>query len=509
MHRHADIAIVGAGSGGIGAALAAARMGRRVLLIERAPSIGGTVVRAGVSTWEPVAGATGITFDIYRRLRELRDAVALYSYGRHVAWQRPDDPFPGGEQVIDPSLSYLDTLQRHGMRSLHEDAAWARATLHGVVFEPDAYAQTVGEILAEAGVEVLTGVAVADAEARDGRVQRIRLSDGSEVRARAFIDCTGDGALCAACGCEMMAGRDARGRFGEPHAPDGASPATNAATLIYRILPTDEERIEPLPDGVPVECWWRERFPAVSAVQAPRGGYIVNMLPTIEWREIAALGGGLHEECRRRVLAHWHHVQREFPEFRRYRLAWIAPEVGRREEQRVVGECVLTEHDLLAGLSGQGHPDIIAIADHAMDVHGEGGGCRELSEPYGIPLRCLIPRGTRNLLVASRAASFSSIAASSCRLSRTMMQLGQAAGTAAGLALAEGCGVRDLAPDDVREALRARRVQLEWPLGHEVREWMVRASDDERQRRTGETPVPRGGLSPAARAGRRSRSSPA
>ncbi len=476
MDRCADIAVVGAGSGGIGAALAAARMGVRVLLIERAPTIGGTVVRAGVSSWEPVAGATGIPFDIYLRLRGAPDAVALYSYGRHTAWQRPEDPpFPGGEHVIDSSLSYLDTLQRHGMRSLREDAAWARATLHGVLFEPDAYAHIVGAMLAEAGVEVLANVAVADAEARDGRVECIRLSDGSEVRARAFIDCTGDGALCALCGCEMMAGRDARERFGEPDAPEEPSPATNAATLIYRILPADEERIEPLPDGIPAECWWRERFPSVSAVQAPRGGYIMNMLPTAEWREIAALGGALHDECRRRVLAHWHHVQREFPEFRRYRLAWIAPEVGLREERRVVGECVLTEHDLLAGLCGQDHADVIAIADHAMDLHGEGGGCRELTQPYGIPLRCLIPREMRNLLVASRAASFSAIAASSCRLSRTMMQLGQAAGTAAGLTLEAGTDLPDVAPEDLREALRAQHVQLEWPMPAALREEIAQA----------------------------------
>ncbi len=55
--------------------------------------------------------------------------------------------------------------------------------------------------------------------------------------------------------------------------------------------------------------------------------------------------------------------------------------------------------------------------------------------PYGVPYRCLLPRGPRNLMIACRAASFSHIAASSCRLSRTMMTLGQAAGTAAAFAV--------------------------------------------------------------------------
>jgi len=480
---HTDIAIIGAGSGGIGAALAAARQGARVLLVERAPTIGGTAVRAGVSTWEPVAGATGIPFEIYLRLRERPDAVACYSYGRHICMPRPGDaPFPGGEHVIDRSIGYLDTLQRHGMRSLREDEQFARETLHGVVFEPDAYAEVAREMLREAGAEVLTRVALVDAEASDGRVERIRLSDGSEVRARAFIDCTGDGALCVRVGCEMMVGRDSRERFGDPHAPGEPSPATNAATLIYRVMPAKADRIEPHPDGVPAECWWRERFPSVSAVQAPRGGYIMNMLPTAEWREIDELGDDLRDECVRRVRAHWHFVQSEFPEFRGCRLAWIAPEVGLREERRVVGEYVLTEHDLLAGLSGQEHDNVIAIADHAMDLHGEGGGCRELTGPYGVPFQCLIPRGMRNVLVASRASSFSAIAASSCRLSRTMMQLGQAAGTAAAMGVQRGIDARDLPAGDLRGALREQHVQLEWPMRDAVREWLTKA-----KRRTTET----------------------
>jgi hypothetical protein len=140
----------------------------------------------------------------------------------------------------------------------------------------------------------------------------------------------------------------------------------------------------------------------------------------------------------------------------------------------VVGECVLTERDLLAGLSGQEHADIIAIADHAVDLHGEGGGARELTEPYGVPFGCLVPRNTQNLLVASRASSFSSIAASSCRLSRTMMQLGQAAGTASAMALEGGIDPREVPAEDLRAALRKQHVQLQWPMRDELREWAQR-----------------------------------
>ncbi|HDS74200.1 MAG TPA: FAD-dependent oxidoreductase, partial [Firmicutes bacterium] len=133
---------------------------------------------------------------------------------------------------------------------------------------------------------------------------------------------------------------------------------------------------------------------------------------------------------------------------------WTAPMLGVRESRRIVGEYVLTQNDIEAGLSQQQHADIVAIADHALDLHAEHGGCRELSEPYGIPFRCLVPKGFHNLLIASRAASFSHIAASSCRLSRTIMQLGQAAGMSLRGAKRQPSGVSSLRSEAWHEGRR-------------------------------------------------------
>jgi hypothetical protein len=95
---------------------------------------------------------------------------------------------------------------------------------------------------------------------------------------------------------------------------------------------------------------------------------------------------------------------------------------------------------VLTLVSQSPHPDIVAIADHPLDTHGAKGGLGKVAAPYGIPYRCLVPKGPwRNLLVACRGASFSHIAASSCRLSRTIMALGHAAGLAA--ADSARCGV--------------------------------------------------------------------
>jgi len=463
---HYDLVVVGAGSGGLGAALSAARLGLEVLLVEKAPGLGGTAVRAGVSTWEPTVGATGLPFDIYKGLKAHPQAVGIYSFGRHISWPHPGQPrFPGGEQVIDPARHYADTLQRHIPPRQRADEAYCREHWHGVVFEPGAYCAVVEERLAETErCQVLKNTTFEEVDAAEGRLKALRLTSGQIVRARGFIDATGDGVLALACGAEARLGRDARDDFGEPSAPDQRLAQVNGVTLIYRVTPTDRPGVEPLPDDVPARCWWQGAFPVAQFVHYPNGDLNVNALPLMQGAEFLRLSRQeAYGEARRRALAHWHDLQTRYEEFRGYRLKWLAPMLGVREYTRIMGEYVLREQDVRGGLSHQDHEDIIAIADHCLDTHGPGGASGELSEPYGVPYRCLIPRGFKNLLVACRGASLSSIAASSCRLARTMMQLGQAAGTAAAVAREEGLDFPDVPADALREALRQQHVELQWP----------------------------------------------
>ncbi len=125
-------------------------------------------------------------------------------------------------------------------------------------------------------------------------------------------------------------------------------------------------------------------------------------------------------------------------------LVGMAPEVGVRESWRLVGRYVLNERDVVGGRSSQTHPDIVATADHAIDCHGAHGIHQEVRTGYGIPFRCLQAAEYDNLLVACRGASFSHLAASSCRLSRTMMTLGEAAGAAAAEAVRQGKLIEDV-----------------------------------------------------------------
>ena len=455
----ADVAVIGGGSAGFSAAWSAAYLGSSVVLVEKESALGGTSTLGGVNNWEPVMGATGVPYRVYQRLEKIPKAAGVYRIDRHCSWKKLWEKytFPGGLIETDPCLTYAHTLLRHGPGM--SDEAWFRQYCHGVIFEPDAMSDVMLDMLKETGrCRVLLNAAFVDAKHENGRVSEATLSDGTTVRARVFIDAT-DGALCERLGCDIMYGRESRADFNEPGAPASRTNQLNGATLVYRVAPIDKkaaDRVEPLPQGVPEKCWWGS-FPAAFVGEYPNGDRFVNMLPTMRGEEYLALGPeAAYAECRRRVYAHWHWYQANFDEFRRFKLKMIFPKAGLRETRRVRGEYVLNQNDLIAGLSKQAHSDVIAIADHPMDNHGGGGPGGESKGPYGIPYRCMLPLKTANVLIAGRAASFSAIAASSCRLSRTMMQLGEAAGTAAHLSCSGNIPLREVQASEIRRVMSER-----------------------------------------------------
>jgi len=469
-----DVLVAGGGSGGFGAALAAARGGLSVLLVEAHDRLGGTSTVAGVSAWESGCSGTSLPFELYRRLRRLPGAVGIYGVGRHCCW--PDEgPYPGGENVLRPDLRYADTLVRYALGPLtyarREDRPLIRQRFNGVVFEPDAMADSMAGMLAETGrVRLALGTRAAGVAVSQGRVLRVELSDGTMVAPRFVVDSTGDGTLCALCGAEQFSGEDPRARFGEPGAPEEPTGRVNGVTLIVRVTRKDRPGVDPLPAGIPEACWWQAQFPVAHVVPFPNGDLSVNLLPTMQGAEFLARGyDAALAECRRRVLACWHHRQRTFAEWQGFRIQRTAEALGVRETRRTRCLETLRQQDLEAGLAGQRHPDIVTIADHNVDVHGPlAGSVRPVGAPYGIPYRCLVPDGFRNLLVACRAAGFSSLAASACRLSRTILQLGQAAGVACALARDAGGELPEVDVRALRARLRAQHVALDWPFDAEL-----------------------------------------
>jgi len=395
-----DVCVVGGGSGGIGAALAAAREGASVVLVEKLPVLGGTSAAGFVSLLS--GPADPLAYEIYLELKKQGQAGVTRRFGKvpYHCWS------------IDPKLTYESTLMYRGNR---------------LAFDPGVYSTTVLAMLRKEGVQVLLNTTFTKAVAAGRRVQSIQAvaKDGTEYRieAKVFVDATGDVYLCRAVGCETAIG-----------------PGLNGVTLCYRVRKGGDEH----PDVLAAEPFKRSS----CNHQLPNGDRIINMLPTLDGSEFLKLG---YEEalkkCRTRILRHWAFLRQGPGEWQEYRFVESAPMLGIREGYRIVGEYVLTGRDLQQGILEQPHSDMIALASHAVDVHGaDRKKTKHLKvKPYGIPYRCLIPKGRENLLVACRGASFDRVAASSVRLSRTMMWLGHAAGVGAALAAKEDVPVGKVA----------------------------------------------------------------
>ena len=435
-----DVCIVGGGSGGYSAAIAAARAGADCILVERQPTLGGTSTAAYVCHWGPGLGDS-LAQEIFGRLDKLGAAGITSDHNA----DRKLGSF--GLWLITPGATYEESLKSSGSE---------RGDRRGVVFDPHKLGEVVLQMLAETGnCRVMLGTTFVDVETDGPRIVAIQATvDGGaqyKIRARVFIDSTGGAHLCRAAGYETMLGPDGKDRFGERFAPDTSGTTLNAISLCYRVRKSENPKRQPAPDP-PVKRWPR----SAHVTSLPCGDLILNPLATVPGRELIDLG---YDECirkaKRLVQAQWHWLQ-EDPTFAPYEFHGFAPMLGIRESYRVVSEYVLTQQDLEAGLNRQTHPDIIAVADHSMDVHGKGSQRvhGQLKAPYGIPYRCLIPKGSTNLLVACRGAGFSHIAASSCRLSRTIIQLGHAAGTAAAMAAERDVPVAEIDVAKLREKLK-------------------------------------------------------
>lgn len=430
-----QVCVVGGGSGGIGAALAAARGGAQVLLLERESILGGTSTTAWVHSWEPVSGADGIPRELYGAMAEYPLAVTQSEYAAGA-------PRRGGK-----ALPFEPWALNMAARRLL-DATGRCQTLLGTTF-----------FRARVGSEKIESVEAWFAAKR------------LVVQAEVFIDCTADGDLCADAGCEYHLGEDPKARYGEPTAPEQAGMHLNGLTLCYRITDTGVKQHARLPADIPEGLCPKP----VHIVAMPNGDHLLNPVNMIDGNALLEMEySQLVREAYRRVLEHFYWLQRLDPAkephwtrltagkgYGTWAIAGIAPRIGVRETRRVVCRYMLTEHDCRAGVSGQGHADIIAISDHAVDIHGRKGRLYEVPNgPYGIPYRCLLPQGFANLMIASRAAGFSHIAASSCRLSRTMMTLGQAAGTGAAMAVRNRVGPHEIDVVRLRELLTSQGVAL-------------------------------------------------
>lgn len=272
------------------------------------------------------------------------------------------------------------------------------------------------------------------------------------VEAKLFIDCSGDSILAPLTGASYRHGRESAEEYGESLVPPQADGCTMGMSIILAARETDHPVSFTPPPFAYVypddSCFDGDVGQSVHAQL--RDHKIGTSGCNLWWVELGGEGHSLYdtEKVRNELLASiygvWDHIKNYGDHgMENWDLEWVGFLPGKRETRRYAGLYTMTEHDIIAG--GR-FPDEVAYGGWPMDDHNPYGMRRNeqmnlpsvmipVKEPYGIPLRCLISKDVPNLMFAGRNISVTHAALSSTRVMGTCAVIGQAAGTAAAVAL--------------------------------------------------------------------------
>ncbi len=322
------------------------------------------------------------------------------------------------------------------------------------------------KVMAEPNITLLLDSTLVSAEMKGNRIVAVTVrSDSTEriyrIEAELFCDCTGDSRLALEAGADMRRGREARAEFDETLAPEVADQETLGSSILF----TSRKHDGPVPFAAPS---WARKMDAAQlqrrTIKSWEYGYW-----WIEWGghiDTISDNERIRFELLGIVMGLWDHIKNsgKFPSSANWALEWVGMVPGKRESRRLVGDHLLTEHDLLSG--GQ-FEDAVAIGGWPLDDHPPGGFDSVSDSPgrqvatrevYDIPLRSLYSHNVANLFMAGRNISATHVAFTSTRVMGTCSVMGQAAGTAAALCLRHGLMPRELYQQKCR--LRELQQQL-------------------------------------------------
>lgn len=405
VRYEADVAVVGGGIAGVSAACAAAKSGTKVVLVERFAVTGGMLTTGGVANFCGQMTGQGEVFD-----------------------------------AIVADLRAWNALGQDGRDS---------------VFHPEVLAFVLQELLLRRGVKLLLHARFADVRVASGRITEALLcgkSGPEALRARQFIDATGDADVARAAGFAVAMGRPSDGlqlpmsmMYFVRHVPPGAPVPRKPDGWLHPIESKGD---------LPMTSVWPD---------GPVGNAIKIKIPKFDSTDTESLTAA-EIQGRRRMMEVMDFHQRV--ERRPWMLGHCSPIIGIREGARVAGDYVLTVDDLRAG---RRFDDAVARGTYFLDGHKPDDDKRTylLPErdrkvpPYQVPLRSLVARDGVNLLAAGRCFSADQLALSSARVSTTASMTGQAAGLAAALAARRGADLRSLDPAEVRRLVEERGARLD------------------------------------------------
>lgn len=400
-----DFCVVGGGLSGLCAAIAAARQGLKVALIQDRPVLGGNA----------------------------SSEIRMWICGAH------------GENNRETGLVEEMQLENNFRNPYLNFSIW-----DSVLFQ---------FAWAEENLQLFMNASVNDAVIEDEKIKSVKAWQTTSqiwhiIEADFFADCSGDSVLAPLCGAEFRVGREARAEFNEDIQPETADNYTMGMSCLVQARETDsEKKFIPPP--------WAKHFPDEESIKHR----VTHFRPADNfwWLELGGDVDSIHdtEEVRDELLALafgvWDYFKnRSDKPAINWELEWVGFLPGKRESRRYVGDLILTQNDVRS--EGK-FSDIIAYGGWSMDDHHPGGFHYEgaatifhpAPSPYGIPYRCIYSKNIENLFFAGRNISVSHAALSSTRVMATCALLGQAAGTAVALAAKYKCSPREVGQKYIEE----------------------------------------------------------
>ncbi len=412
MNTKYDVIVVGGGFSGVAAAIAASRGGANVLLVEKSNCLSGA---ASNSLVEPFMTTftkfDGKTFDLSR---------GIYS-------------------------EICDELSKTNSILPHRDC-----------FDVERLKLNLNRMMEREGVKLLYRSTLFDVTKDGDKIKSIKLATVGgviELFADYFVDATGDAQLSFLAGCPFKLGRE-EDNLCQP------------MTLCFRVINVDvplfyKEYKERISDLYKSE-WKKGKF------RNPRENILVfktvtpnvlhfNTTRVIKLNPTDAFDLTKAEiEAREQVYEMFDFLKENCESFKNAFLMMTAAEIGVRESRMIEGEYTLTSEELVACVKFE---DSIAAGNYDIDIHNPEGagtyiyGFKE-GEYYTIPYRCLIPKKSNNIIVTGRCISTDHEAQASYRIMPTVTCIGQAAGSAAALALKNRISFKDVNTKELQEILK-------------------------------------------------------